>query len=371
MGVNAILTLLCLVCSVGTMFKEQQEQSFPLLGPVIPFMSNFFCHSNAKNRLLKISILITAWLMVLAALLHYTVYDHFVRPKEPTAHDETHHDETPRSFLPRKIWQIYLTPPKADKSSFEIDAEQLADTASWLARNPDYEYVLVGDKGAEEFIQQNFKQNSKLRKILRELKNTGMKSDLLRYLILSVEGGVYSDIDTEALKPIDHWVPEKYSSTARAVVGVEFDRLDGSNWGEVHPDLQFCQWTIAAAPGHPLFRYMAEFVVSALDAFATEHNTTFSELSASSSDVMQLTGPSAWTDAVFQQLQRYEPQLTSVRDLSGLTEPRLIGDVLILPIDGFGSGQSHSNSTHDGSVPEEALVRHKFRGSWRHDGSSR
>ncbi|POR31864.1 Alpha-1,6-mannosyltransferase Och1 [Tolypocladium paradoxum] len=353
------------------MSEAQQEQSFPLLGPVITIMSSTFRHSKSKNRTLKVALSIAVWLTMLVALLHYTIYGRLVRPKEPTIHDNTHQHEPSRSLLPRKIWQIYLAPPNADKSSFEIDAEQVADAASWVARNPDYEYVLMGDKGAEEFIQQNFKKGSTLSTILRELKNTGIKSDLLRYLILSIKGGVYSDIDTEALKPIDRWVPEMHRKAARAVVGVEFDRLDGSDWGEVHPDLQFCQWTIAAAPGHALFRYMAGFVVSALEAFVREHNTTFAALEATSSDVMKLTGPTAWTDAVFQQLQRHQPELTSVRDLSGLTEPKLFGDVLVLPIDGFGMGQLHSNSTNDGSVPEGALVRHKFRGSWRFDGSSR
>lgn len=145
---------------------------------------------------------------------------------------------------------------------------------------------------------------------------------------------------------------------------MEFDRLDGPNWGEVHPDLQFCQWTIAATPGHKLFSYMAEWAISALEEFIKARQTTYSEFNFISSDVMELTGPAAWTDAVFRQLQEYEPDLTSLRDLSGLTEPKLAGDILILPIDGFGMGQRHSNSTADVSVPKTALVQHQFRGTW-------
>ena len=81
--------------------------------------------------------------------------------------------------------------------------------------------------------------------------------------------------------------------------------------------------------------------------------------------VINLTGPSAWTDVVFDQLRLYKPSLTSLRNLTGLVQPTLVGDILILPIDGFGMGQRHSNSTNDGSTPKNALVRHMFNGSWR------
>ena len=348
---------------IDNMSKEQQEKLSHFLGSVTSIMSNVISNLYAKSRMLKAAMLTTACLMMLAALSHLSVQDVYTGTKEPAINDNTRQHERLASLLPKKIWQMHLKTP--------VDSEHISDAISWLALNPDYEYVLMGHEGAEDFIQQHFKEHPTLFKITRELKNTGMRSDLLRYLVLSIKGGVYSDIDTEALKPIDSWVPERYRRATRVVVGIEFDRLDGSNWGEVHPDLQFCQWTIAATPAHPLFTHMADFVISALETFATEHNTTFANLKASSSDVMRLTGPAAWTDAVFWYLQRMEPELTSVRDFSGLTEPRLVGDVLILPIDGFGMGQQHSNSTHDGSVPEGALVRHKFRGSWRLDGGSR
>ena len=226
---------------------------------------------------------------------------------------------------------------------------------------------MVRDDRAKAFFTQHFKDNQTQARQFIELENPGMKSDLRRYLILSTKGGVYSDIDTVNLMPISQWVPERYRKATRVVIGVEFDRLDSSNWNDVHPDLQFCQWTIAATPGHPLLNYMAQRVIATLEMLAEERQKEFSELNFSSSDIMQLTGPAAWTDVVFWQLQRYEPDLKSLRNLSGIIEPKLVGDILILPIDGFGMGQPHSNSTANGSIPENALVQHKFRGSWRHE----
>lgn len=39
-----------------------------------------------------------------------------------------------------------------------------------------------------------------------------LKADFFRYLILFARGGVYTDIDTVSLKPIDEWISnnEKY-----------------------------------------------------------------------------------------------------------------------------------------------------------------
>jgi mannosyltransferase OCH1-like enzyme len=40
---------------------------------------------------------------------------------------------------------------------------------------------------------------------------------MLRYLILYANGGVYSDIDTKALKPISTWIPEQLKNKVNAV----------------------------------------------------------------------------------------------------------------------------------------------------------
>lgn len=268
------------------------------------------------------------------------------------------------NLIPHKIWQIFLTPPLGGEN-FTIDPIFLGDTASWIARNPDYTYTLVSSKHADDFMQAHFSGNHDILHIYNSLRNPGMKSDFLRYLILYVEGGTYADTDVYAHKPVDAWIPAEFRSRAKVVVGVEFDRLDNQNWGEVHPDLQFCQWTIAAAPGHPLFMHMTYRAMDALRDLERTRNKTLSQLHVEGWDVINSTGPASWTDAVFEQLQTVDPDLTQLRQLSGMREPRLYGDILVLPIDSFGMGQPHSNSTNDGTVPETALIEHNFRGSWR------
>lgn len=266
------------------------------------------------------------------------------------------------------IWQIMLPHAHQTGEPFSIDPVELVDTPSWLSKNPNHNYKLVTPEWADAFVDEHFKPtNPVLAQTYHALTNPGLKSDLLRYLILSIKGGVYTDIDTVALQPIDTWIPPPLSETVRLVVGIEFDQRDGLPWADIPHALQFCQWTIAAAPGHPVFAAMVDRALSSLRELADDvyGGVGLGELRPTSLEVMNATGPAAWTDVVFEQLRLVDPGLTNLRNLSGLTEPRLFGDILVLHIDGFGVGQMHSGSTNDGTYPEAALVKHSFRGSWR------
>lgn len=226
---------------------------------------------------------------------------------------------------------------------------------------------LVGHKDGDEFVKSHFSHNPKIVEIYHNLTNVGMKSDMLRYLLLDAFGGVYTDTDTLAIRPIDVWIPEEFREKARLVVGIEFDRRDGGPWADIPHWLQFCQWTIAAAPGHPVFQKMIERVIYSVEDLSIIHGVPINQLKLGSFEVMNSTGPAAWTDVVFEQLQQFNPILSDTKNLSFMEEPTLIGDILVLPIDGFGMGQVHSASTNDGSIPEGAMMKHLFTGSWREE----
>jgi alpha 1,6-mannosyltransferase len=77
--------------------------------------------------------------------------------------------------------------------------------------------------------------------------------------------------------------------------------------------------------------------------------------------VLNLTGPGLFTDAVFWYL---ESRLgVTMQDLQGLDEPRLIGDILILPQTAFSPEMTHIHS-YSNSHPN-SLVKHMFSGSWK------
>ncbi|KAK2028990.1 initiation-specific alpha-1,6-mannosyltransferase [Colletotrichum zoysiae] len=273
-------------------------------------------------------------------------------------------------LIPPKIWQIML--PKQGSDSTPINPDTLKETATWLAMNPDYIYTLVGRTGGEDFIQRHFGHDTHILSTYKSLPNVGMQSDLLRYLLLDIEGGIYTDTDTIALKPIDEWVPYDLRNQTRLVVGIEFDQRDDTPWQDILHPLQFCQWTIAAAPGHRIFQNMVTRIMSSVDDMIQKNEVSQQELSSlkpSSFEVMNSTGPAAWTEVVWEYIQATEPDgvLTDIRNLSRMAAPTLYGDVLVLPINGFGMGQRHSGSVNDGTTPDDALVKHLFGGTWRGD----
>ncbi|KAK8041438.1 Initiation-specific alpha-1-6-mannosyltransferase 2 [Apiospora phragmitis] len=227
--------------------------------------------------------------------------------------------KTPKTFfIPQNIWQIWF--PQDGVAERYVHNLQLRETATWIGMNPYHQYRLVGRQWGDNYVQQRFVQaaDKDLVDTYLAVSNHGLKSDLLRYLLLYTEGGVYTDIDTIALKPIEDWVPPHLRGAAKLVVGIEFDRRDGGMWSEIPHDLQFCQWTIAAAPGHPVFRAMADRAVSSLHELAVVYNTMMTELKPTSFETMNSTGPAAWTDVVFEQIQQARPDITALANLSGI-----------------------------------------------------
>ncbi|KAK8025939.1 Initiation-specific alpha-1-6-mannosyltransferase 2 [Apiospora arundinis] len=236
---------------------------------------------------------------------------------------------------------------------------------SWLHMNPDYTYTRIGTEGALAFIGKHFPDRLDILETFEDIRNPGMKSDFLRYLILLAEGGIYTDTDTTAVRPVAEWIPKQYKASAKVLVGMEWDIRDSDDqmWF-VYP-IQFAQWTIAAAPHHPIMGDLVDSVLKSIELHTIKYNTTVDQLELSNQELVDTTGPTVWTRAVWRHLQAQEPSLTDMRNLSFLQEPTLYGDVLVLPINSFGSGQAHSGSSRSRWLPPDALVRHHWQGSWR------
>ena len=71
-----------------------------------------------------------------------------------------------------------------------------------------------------------------------------MRSDIWRYLVVYTYGGIYCDLDTICQKPINEWIPKKYS-----VVISKDD--DGINYNQL---------TFASVPQHKLLNAVIEKV---------------------------------------------------------------------------------------------------------------
>lgn len=260
--------------------------------------------------------------------------------------------------IPRNIWQVFLGYSPFDRLGETVQ--------SWVMANQDYSYMLVSKEGAENFVREYYSERPDIVQTFIDIRYPIFQSDLLRYMLLEAKGGVYSDIDTTVRKPIRDWIPTHLVPKTRAVVGIEYDQLD--NPGPSHgfsERISFCQWTLAASPGHPMMAHIVEEVVDTLQNMARKNHSTIADLKVHDNQVGDVTGPGIWTRIVMQSLSAATNTRVTYRNVTGLKEPRLFGDILILPIDGFGTGQAHSGSSHND--PDTALVRHHFKMSWRHE----
>ncbi|KAL8747294.1 MAG: hypothetical protein Q9190_000800 [Brigantiaea leucoxantha] len=264
----------------------------------------------------------------------------------------------PLKPISNNIWQINLGEPLSSECGDSI--------SSWIQKNPQHSYTLLTNDGANQYIKSHYDSNSPVRKAFLELQNPILRSDFLRYIVLATEGGIYSDVDTDPIKPISSWNQVHANSTVHAVIGLEYDRLGESSLvdGMLMP-LQFCQWTLAFAAHHPLIVKMVESVAQALQDLASSHNTTLSNLSPVTTEVLLNTGPAKWSEVVFEYLSSITGSKVTYQNLTGLREPRLFDDVLILPIDGFGTGIPHSGSSPENT--QATLIRHRFHGTWKNN----
>jgi alpha 1,6-mannosyltransferase len=186
-----------------------------------------------------------------------------------------------------------------------------------------------------------------------------LKADFIRYLAMLARGGVYSDMDTSCLVPIDDWIPVNMrNETINAVVGIEYD--DTTYRMFVRP-ISFNQWTLMAKPGHALFEAAVRRVMSNLEYIARRKRVPIRELKLDKMEVLEATGPGMITDAVMAVLK---DQVENIRweTFHLMKKPRIFGDVLVLPVRAFAGGQKHSHSSDKAYGP--AYVQHHFGRSW-------
>ncbi|KAL8722120.1 MAG: hypothetical protein Q9181_007557, partial [Wetmoreana brouardii] len=259
--------------------------------------------------------------------------------------------------IPKKIWQINLNHPRYTSLEHSV--------RSWKLKNPSHSHKLLDDEAGNRIVRKQYSNNPEVLKTYLELESTILRADYLRYLVLAVQGGIYSDLDTNAIKAIDDWLPNSDNKNVRAIIGVEYDQLDAAKPPKgLYMPIQFCQWTIAISAHHPLMLSMVISVTHGLQQLARSRDVTLTDLQpADDKDVLFTTGPVKWTWEVFAYLSFVTGTEVTHRNLTGLSEPRRFGDVLILPINAFATGLGYAGSRTVNT--EETLIRHTFQGSWK------
>ncbi len=267
----------------------------------------------------------------------------------------------PGTIFPRKIWQTW----KIDPLEMEIRDSERA--RSWTSMNPTYRYEVLTDGNDLLYVEAHFGPGGLNRpdivNMYRSLTATIIKADLLRYLMMYIEGGVYADIDVEALKPVDKFIPPHIDERdVDLVISVEIDEPSYANHTILGPKSQsFCQWTFMCKPRTPVLLRLVDHILSWLEGVAKNQNVPIGEIVLNFDDVITGTGPSAFTGLILEEMSKQTGASITWNYFHSLTEPRRVGNILVLTVESFAAGQGHSNSgTHDS---EKALVKHHYHAS--------
>lgn len=285
-------------------------------------------------------------------------------PAQHPAFPPTRQPAKVRSDFPKKIWQVW----KVNPLEFEERDHNVA--RSWVQKNPDYRYEVLTDGNELAYVEYHFGPEGFDRpdivEFYKSVKAAIVRADLLRYMIMYAEGGVYADIDVEALKPMRKFIPERYDHRdIDLVIGVEIDEPD---WRD-HPILgpksrSFCQWTFMAKPQQPVMMRLIEQIMTWLRGIAERQGVSISDVKLDFDDIITGTGPSAFTEAILAEMNAArapDKEPLTWDAFHDLGESRLVSRFLVLTVEAFAAGQGHSDSgNHDARA---ALVRHHYHAS--------
>lgn len=263
--------------------------------------------------------------------------------------------------FPRKIWQTW----KVDPLGFA--ERDLLSARTWTQLNPGHRYEVLTDNNDMYYVETHFGPDELDRPdivdMYRSLKVQIIKADLLRYLIMYVEGGVYTDIDVEALKAINTWIPDRYPvGEVDMVVSVEIDQPEFKD----HPILgqksqSFCQWTFMCKPRLPVILALIDNILQWLNDVAAEQNVPISEIKLDFDEVISGTGPSAFTGAILKEMSVKTGNTVDWNTFHAMRESKLVGGFLVLTVEAFAAGQGHSDSGNHNA--RGALVKHHYHAS--------
>ncbi|KAL2016111.1 hypothetical protein VTK56DRAFT_4255 [Thermocarpiscus australiensis] len=263
--------------------------------------------------------------------------------------------------FPAYIWQTWKWTPAHGEFQFR---EQ---EATWTEQHPGFVHEVITDQVAVHLLRLLYASVPEVLEAYEALPLPVLKADFFRYLILLARGGIYSDIDTYAIRSALDWIPQSVPrNKVGLVIGIEADP-DRPDWKEWYSRrIQFCQWTIQSKPGHPILRE----VVTRITDETLKRKRAGSLKNILDKNVIEFTGPALWTDVIFEYFndERYFDMSQSAgpidwRNFTGMEAPKKVGDVVVLPITSFSPGvQQMGAKDYDDPM---AFVKHDFEGTWK------
>lgn len=189
-------------------------------------------------------------------------------------------------MIPKIIHQTYTNPNKLGK-------EFLDNIDMLKKRNSDWKYKFYSGRDRIDFIEEHFSGNVLKSYLKIDNRYAACQADFFRYLVLFMHGGVYLDIKSTIIKPLNDVIDSK-------------DRFIVSNWPSSIDGVSTAYWGILPElnyPEFPMFFIISEKKSLVLDKCINDVMANIQKYNAFKDGVgvkgtYKLTGPIVYSKAV-------------------------------------------------------------------------
>lgn len=176
-----------------------------------------------------------------------------------------------------------------------------------------------------------------------------VRADRLRYIVLDTDGGIFVP-EAELETPYRAFVEVR----ARVIMGIEYEYLDRDPLQGFTERMAFCQWTVSTTIDSPIPAPAVQCVISALRRTADQRRSKLLTMYPPAKVVRLVSGLGVWTDAVMESLSAATGIGLTYMNITASRQPCLLGHILVLPVDTFGTGRPQSGRS-------QKLVQNQFK----------
>ncbi|KAK0507832.1 hypothetical protein JMJ35_009721 [Cladonia borealis] len=247
----------------------------------------------------------------------------------------------------QNIWQTSQYPAE------NISRENEKYMKTWTDLNPGYQQKLLTDDLIAGYVRDHFHaSNPDIEETFLQAKDFVSQLDLMKYMVLWAEGGVYSDLDVACVQPLSQWVPPQFIDRAGIVLGMQSEQKTGLD-GNARDSFQLADWTMMSKPNQPFLWFLYQSLTENIKHLAAKNIVPASNSRAY--NISDVTGRNALTQAFLAYATSVTATKVTVENFTKVAEPTLFGEILVLPVQAFAS--SYRNG--------KELVHHYEAGSWK------
>ena len=260
-----------------------------------------------------------------------------------TLHDAASPQPLP---IPKIIWH------KLDSQGFT--PALLERTTTCMSANPDHDMEFLSDDDAADLVSTAFSHRPDILATYFGLTLPAVQLDLLRYMLLYDQGGVWLDAGASCSStPIDEWIPQQFAPSTSLMLGRESDagRTPGTH-------RRLASWVMVAKPGSPHLLAAVEDVVAAVQQTMRFYGIDAVEnvTAGMTGEPSSFSGPGRFTRAVLQSLEETMGREFDRDEVSTVLMPKLVGDVLIMPRRSFSTSAGWSDHDEELGTPTLATL---------------